>query len=116
MFTKFREYKHIYAVSIGICTAVGLSLIFYSSPLFMALAGITGWGLFEGIYANNYLFIRLGDVFISFFGLYAASSSANRQDHIKDRSEYAFHLCDSLYRAVWKLYGSGALSFLPSQP
>ena len=66
MFTKFRDYKHIYTVAIGICAAVGLSLIYYSSPLFMALAGITGWGLFEAIYANNYLFIRLGDVFVVF--------------------------------------------------
>ena len=66
MFTKFKDYRHIYTVAIGICAAVGLSLIYYSSPLFMALAGITGWGLFEAIYANNYLFIRLGDVFVVF--------------------------------------------------
>ena len=66
IFTKFKDYKYIYPVSISVCTAVGLSLIFYSSPLFMALHGLTGLSLFEGIYSNNYLFIRLGDVFIVF--------------------------------------------------
>ena len=66
LFTRYKEYKHIYTVSIGICTAVGLSLIYYSSPFFMALAGLTGWGIFEAIYSNNYLFIRLGDVFVVF--------------------------------------------------
>ena len=66
LFTRFRDYKHLYTVSIGICAAVGLSLIYYSSPFFMALAGLTGWGLFEAIYSNNYLFIRLGDVFVVF--------------------------------------------------
>ena len=65
IFTKFREFKHLYPVSIGICTATGLSLI-YSSPVFMALYGLTGLQLFEGIFINNYLFIRLGDVFIVF--------------------------------------------------
>ncbi len=66
LFTKFRDYKYLYPVSIAICTAAGLSLIYYSSPLFMALYGLTGIQLFEGIYSNNYLFIRLGDVFIVF--------------------------------------------------
>jgi uncharacterized membrane protein len=66
LFTRFRDYKYLYPVSIGICTAIGLSLIYYSSPIFMALYGLTGIQLFEGIYTNNYLFIRLGDVFIVF--------------------------------------------------
>jgi len=66
LFTKFRDYKYLYPVSIAICSAVGLSLIFFSSPLLMALHGITGIQLFEGIYTNNYLFIRLGDVFMVF--------------------------------------------------
>ncbi len=66
IFTKFRDYKYLYPVSIGICAAAGLSLIYYSSPVFMALYGLTGIQLFEGIYSNNYLFIRLGDVFVVF--------------------------------------------------
>ncbi len=66
IFTRFKDYKHIYPVSIALCAAAGLSLIYYSSPLFMALAGISGISLFEAIYSNNYLFIRLGDVFMVF--------------------------------------------------
>ena len=66
LFSRFKDYKHIYPVSIAICAAAGLSLIYYSSPVFMALFGITGISLFEAIYSNNYLFIRLGDVFVVF--------------------------------------------------
>ena len=66
LFTKFREFKYIYPVSIGISAITGLSLIFLSSPLFLSLYGLTGIGLFEGIYGNNYLFIRLGDVLVVF--------------------------------------------------
>ena len=66
LFTKFRDYKHIYPASIAICAVAGLSLIFLSSPLFLSLSGLTGIGLFEGIYSNNYLFIRLGDVLVVF--------------------------------------------------
>lgn len=66
LFTRFKEYKYLYPVSISICAAAGLSLIYYSSLIFMILSGVTGIGLFDAIYLNNYLFIRLGDVFIVF--------------------------------------------------
>lgn len=66
LFTRFKDYKHIYPVSIAISMAVGLSLIYYSSAFFMVLSGLTGFGIFEAIYLNNYLFIRLGDVFLVF--------------------------------------------------
>ena len=66
IFTKFRDSKHIYPVSIAICALAGFSLIFLSSTLFLSLSGLTGIGLFEGIYSNNYLFIRLGDVLVVF--------------------------------------------------
>lgn len=66
IFTKFKAYRYIYPVSIAISFLAGLSLIFLSSPLFLSLSTFTGIGLFEGIYANNYLFIRLGDVLVVF--------------------------------------------------
>ena len=66
LFTKFREFKYIYPVSIGICAIAGLSLIYFSSPLFLSLSALSGIGLFEAIYNNNYLFIRLGDVLVVF--------------------------------------------------
>lgn len=66
LFTRFREYKYLYPVSISICAFAGLSLIFVSSPIFLAFYALTGIHLFEAIYSNNYLFIRLGDVLVVF--------------------------------------------------
>ncbi len=66
LFTRFRDYKYIYPAAIGISAVAGLSLIYLSSPLFLSLAALTGIPLFEGIYSNNYLFIRLGDVLVVF--------------------------------------------------
>ncbi|MGI9545759.1 MAG: heparan-alpha-glucosaminide N-acetyltransferase domain-containing protein [Flavobacteriaceae bacterium] len=66
LFSRYKEYKYLYPVSISISAAVGLSLIYYSSPLLLVLSGITGIELFEAIHLNNYLFIRLGDVFVVF--------------------------------------------------
>jgi peptidoglycan/LPS O-acetylase OafA/YrhL len=43
-----------------------LVLIFFSSDFFLAISHLTGIQLFADIFYNNYLFIRLGDVFIVF--------------------------------------------------
>ncbi len=66
LFTRFRDYKHLYTVAIGLSAAIGLSLIYYSSQLFMLMNGLTGWEIFKGLYSNNYLFIRLGNVMVVF--------------------------------------------------
>ncbi|MGB5819300.1 MAG: hypothetical protein WBG90_07425, partial [Saonia sp.] len=55
-----------YPSAIAITSTVGLSLIFFSSDVFLTLAQATNIQLFADIYFNNYLFIRLGDVFIVF--------------------------------------------------
>jgi len=66
LFYRFRDSKQLYPMAMAICSIVGLLLIFYSSDTFLAFAGITGIPLFEAIFYNNYLFIRLGDVLIVF--------------------------------------------------
>ncbi|NNE77686.1 MAG: DUF1624 domain-containing protein [Pricia sp.] len=66
LFTRFKNFKYLYPAAIGIAISLGFVLIFFSSDFFLALAGWTGIQLFADIYFNNYLFIRLGDVFMVF--------------------------------------------------
>ncbi len=66
LFTRFKDAKHLYSVAISSSIIVGLSLIFFSSDFFLAVSKVTGIQLFADIFFNNYLFIRLGDVFLAF--------------------------------------------------
>jgi len=66
IFTRFKSNRYLYPVAITTSTLVGLSLIAYSSSGFLTLQEWTGIRLFEMIQMNNYLFIRLGDVFVVF--------------------------------------------------
>ena len=66
LFTRYKNYQHLYATSIPLSAISGLALIFYSSGFFVALYQWTGLQLFADIYFNNYLFIRLGDVLVVF--------------------------------------------------
>ncbi len=66
LFTRFKDYKHVYAWAIPASAITGLALIFYSSTLFVWLYENTGIGLFAKVYSNNYLFIRMGDVLVVF--------------------------------------------------
>lgn len=66
LFTKYKDFKYIYPVAIVSSILLGLGLIFGSSQVFLALAETTKIQLFADIFFNNYLFIRLGDVFIVF--------------------------------------------------
>ena len=66
MFTRFKDYKHLYKFAIHIAVMVGYLLIYQSSNVFAALSKWTGLELFNMILANNYLFIRLGNVFMVF--------------------------------------------------
>jgi uncharacterized membrane protein len=66
LFYRFRDSKQLYPMAMAICSIVGLLLIFYSSDAFLAFSSVTGIPLFEAIFYNNYLFIRLGDVLIVF--------------------------------------------------
>lgn len=66
VFIKFKDFKPLYPVSIVSALTLGVFLIYFSSPMFMALHEMTAIDLFALIYSNNYLFIRLGDVFVVF--------------------------------------------------
>lgn len=66
LFTRFKEHRFLYPMAIGIALIVGSGLIFYSSDFFLSLSKLTDIQLFADINFNNYLFIRLGDVFLAF--------------------------------------------------
>ncbi|NDV43039.1 acyltransferase family protein [Flagellimonas sediminis] len=66
LFTKYRESKYLFPAAISIALVVGYLLIYQSSRMFDGLYDVTGLELFKMILANNYLFIRLGNVFIVF--------------------------------------------------
>jgi len=66
LFKRYNNYKHLYLAAITISAVLGLLLIFYSSDFFLGISRTTGLQMFADIFFNNYLFIRLGDVFIAF--------------------------------------------------
>lgn len=65
-FNKFKNYAYLYTVAILSFSITGAILLFYSSGFFLSLSNFTGMNLFSKVYLNNYLFIRLGDVFLVF--------------------------------------------------
>ncbi|NJB35780.1 heparan-alpha-glucosaminide N-acetyltransferase domain-containing protein [Croceivirga sp. JEA036] len=66
LFTKFKSFRNLYSIAIPVALVIGYLLLFQSSNLFEVLLAQTQWKLFELILNNNYLFIRLGDVFLVF--------------------------------------------------
>ena len=65
----FRHYatdRHLYRNSIVLTLLAGWALVSQSSRFFSRLADWTGAELFDLVVANNYLFIRLGDVLLVF--------------------------------------------------
>ena len=66
LFTRYKNFKYLYEYAIILSVLIGFTLIFYSSDFLLALSEITGITVFEAISLNNYLFIRLGDVFLVF--------------------------------------------------
>ena len=66
LFAKYKSLKNFYPITISLSLILGLALIFGSSASFIFLFEQTGIELFQLIEYNNYLFIRLGDVFVVF--------------------------------------------------
>lgn len=66
MFFRFKEHRNLYPAAISIALVVGVALCYLLSPAFLALYKWTGWELFNLLQLNNYLFIRLGNVFVVF--------------------------------------------------
>lgn len=66
IFSKYQDRKNLYTYIVPIYVAIGVILLFASSDIFLSVYDITGIELFQQIFNNNYLFIRLGDVLIVF--------------------------------------------------
>lgn len=66
LFNTYKESRLLYPSVMALCVVLGTGLIFYSSDGFLLLSEYTGITLFESIFFNNYLFIRLGDVLLVF--------------------------------------------------
>ncbi len=66
LFTRFKHHKNLYPIAITVAFAIGTLLLLFSSDFFLLMTRLTGIQLFADIFFNNYLFIRLGDVFIAF--------------------------------------------------
>lgn len=66
IFSKYQDSKNLYNYIVPAYIATGLILIFLSSDFFLSIYEATGIQLFQSIFNNNYLFIRLGDVLLVF--------------------------------------------------
>lgn len=66
VFAKFKNAKYLYPIAITLSVVFGIALMFGTSELFLYLAETTKIQLFADVFFNNYLFIRLGDVFLVF--------------------------------------------------
>jgi uncharacterized membrane protein len=66
LFNKYKNFKYLYPTAIITSISLGLTLIFQSSKIFLYLAQQTKFQVFADVFFNNYLFIRLGDVFLVF--------------------------------------------------
>ncbi|UII79353.1 acyltransferase family protein [Flagellimonas sp. CMM7] len=66
LFNRFKDHKYLYEIAISLSLVLGSLLIFASSDAFLYIHRLTGIQLFADIFFNNYLFIRLGDVFVVF--------------------------------------------------
>ncbi|KQC28965.1 acyltransferase family protein [Flagellimonas eckloniae] len=66
LFNRFKNFKYLYEVAISLALVLGSLLIFASSDAFLYIHRLTKIQLFADIFFNNYLFIRLGDVFFVF--------------------------------------------------
>ena len=65
-FYRFRQLNFLYLKSTLLFFLGGITLIWFSSPFFEWMGQQTGISLFQDIAANNYLFIRLGNVLLVF--------------------------------------------------
>ncbi|RTE51877.1 DUF1624 domain-containing protein [Arenibacter aquaticus] len=66
LFSRFKNSTYLYPIAIGSLSILGFALLTYSSTFFLKLYEVSGMLIFSKIYFNNYLFIRLGDVFLVF--------------------------------------------------
>ena len=65
-FYKFLLHKSFKVVTLLIYFTLGFALMFLSSPILTFLSEILGFELFERVANYNYLFLRLGNVLVTF--------------------------------------------------
>ena len=83
LFYRYRSDSRLFMKSILISFIAGYFLIWHSSAFFSSLGRLTGFSLFNAIVANNYLFIRLGDVMLVFTVFILLRSVLNREIFLK---------------------------------
>lgn len=66
LFTKYKNVPRLYFYATGMFLVVGYFLIYHSSLFFLSMSRWTNLQFFNDIVSNNYLFIRLGNVFLVF--------------------------------------------------
>ncbi|KAB5491846.1 acyltransferase family protein [Flagellimonas hadalis] len=66
LFLRFKDFKFLYPAAIAISLGLGAILCYALSPTFLAIYEWTGVELFNLLQINNYLFVRLGNVFVVF--------------------------------------------------
>ena len=66
MFLKYKDHKMFYVYGILISLCLGVFLMYYSSAVLMDIYHFTKIGVFKAVAYNNFLFIRLGNVFVLF--------------------------------------------------
>lgn len=82
-FRSLRQDQYRYFKSIGAFLVAGALLVWGSSPFFIAAGTLTGLPLFDQIASNNYLFIRLGNVFVVFAVFMALRGLLRREIFLK---------------------------------
>ena len=83
LFLKYKEGKYFYEKLPVTLALKGLMLLFLSSPLLLTLGEITGIKIFSVSGDYNYLFTRLGDVFLLFSIFVYARKFLNHSVFIK---------------------------------
>lgn len=66
LFMRYREAQRLYLWAIILCLVLGYALHFESSAFLSWFGNSTHWQFLHDVVANNYLFIRLGDVLLVF--------------------------------------------------
>ncbi|MCO5723422.1 acyltransferase family protein [Robiginitalea marina] len=82
-FRALREDRYRYLKSIGASLAAGALLVWASSPVFIWAGSLSGIPLFDQVASNNYLFIRLGNVFVVFAVFMALRGLLQREVFLK---------------------------------
>jgi len=83
LFLKYKDEKHFYDKLPITLAITGLTLLFLSSPILLAIGSLTGIEIFTISGDYNYLFTRLGDVFLIFSIFVYARKLLNHSAFIK---------------------------------